>query len=215
MTNPAKPTAAPQAYVVLDVETTGIFPETDMITYLQAVKISNGKVIDRYCALVNPGMEISMETERLTGITNEMVADKPNIAEVLPAFLAFWGTATGVAFRVAFDVAFLRKCAQTLGLDIPNNALDIHDLAKEMLPGLTSYTSRAVAKELRVKRVHRGQVLGGADIVAKVFCKLHEMKKKATYAGGRRNESIQRSHGDGSAGMHEAARIVRGSRRTL
>ena len=61
------------SYVVFDIETTGLSPVYDRITEIGAVKIEDGKIVDRYSQLINPKRPIPQEITELTGITNEMV----------------------------------------------------------------------------------------------------------------------------------------------
>lgn len=71
-------------YIVFDLETTGLSSDRDKITEIGAVKIRDGIIVDKFSQLVNPEMEISEQITELTGITNEMVEDKPTIDKVLP-----------------------------------------------------------------------------------------------------------------------------------
>ena len=61
-------------FSVVDIETTGGRPPQHRVTELAAVKVKDGKVIDEYHMLVNPGREIPWSVVRLTGITDAMVA---------------------------------------------------------------------------------------------------------------------------------------------
>ena len=42
------------SYVVLDLETTGLRPETDRILEIGALKIEDGHVAKQYSVLINP-----------------------------------------------------------------------------------------------------------------------------------------------------------------
>lgn len=84
-------------FVVFDIETTGLSKETESITEIGAVKVVDGKVTDRFSTFVNPERPIPAEITKLTGITNEMVADAPVITEILPRFLEFCQDAVLVA----------------------------------------------------------------------------------------------------------------------
>src|SRR5262249_55409397 len=76
-------------FVLVDVETTGWTPGVARITEIGAVKISAGHQLGQFSSLVNPGGAIPERVAALTGISDEMVAVAPPLADVLPAFLAF------------------------------------------------------------------------------------------------------------------------------
>ena len=83
-----------QRFVVLDTETTGLRPgKGDRVTSLGAVVVENGMVNESktFYELVDPGRNIPEEISQLTGITNDMVAGKPNLTEVLNRFLPWAG----------------------------------------------------------------------------------------------------------------------------
>ncbi len=100
-----------QSFVVFDIETTGFSNTNDKITEIGAVKIENFKVVDKFSELINPQKDISYKIQELTGITNDMVADKPTIEEVLPKFIEFIGDSVLVAHNAEFDMGFIaEKC---------------------------------------------------------------------------------------------------------
>ena len=66
-------------FCVVDLETTG-GAETDMITEVGAVKVRGGEVLGEFQTLVNPQAQIPPLIAVLTGITNQMVAERPGAA---------------------------------------------------------------------------------------------------------------------------------------
>ena len=65
--------------MVFDLETTGLSPINNEITEIGAVKVIDGKISDTFEMLVKPKQKISQKITDITGITNEMVKDKPPI----------------------------------------------------------------------------------------------------------------------------------------
>ncbi|MDO7203097.1 exonuclease domain-containing protein [Paraclostridium bifermentans] len=102
-----------QSFVVFDIETTGFSNTNDKITEIGAVKIENFKVVDRFSELVNPETDISYKIQELTGITNDLVADKPTIDAILPKFLEFVGDDVLVAHNADFDMGFISQKQRT------------------------------------------------------------------------------------------------------
>ncbi len=103
--------AFPCDYTVLDLETTGLNPATDLIIEFAAVKVRGGKVIDTFQSLCDPGFPIPPQIEMITGITTEMVRFAPNPGSVLPDFLDFVGNDIIVGHNVLFDVRFIASSA--------------------------------------------------------------------------------------------------------
>src|SRR5699024_8260206 len=106
-----------QDFIVFDLETTGLSSYNDKITEIGAVRVSNGNIVDVFDELVNPEKFIPEKIQEITGITNEMVAGKPTIEEVLPKFLEFSKDAIFVGQNADFDIGFVRE--NCLLLNIP------------------------------------------------------------------------------------------------
>lgn len=95
-------------YVVFDLETTGLYPNSgDSIIEIGAVKISNGKIIDRYDELINPNVVLSDEIIKITGINNDMLKGKRNEKVCVKDFMKWVGDLPMVAHNAKFDISFL------------------------------------------------------------------------------------------------------------
>jgi DNA polymerase-3 subunit epsilon len=95
--------------VVFDFETTGLSPDMgDRSIEIGAVLIENGRITDRFQQLMNPGVRIPLFIENLTGITNAMVRESRNNAEVMNDFYDFIAGCNLVAHNASFDERFLR-----------------------------------------------------------------------------------------------------------
>ena len=136
-----------QSFVVFDIETTGFSSTNDKITEIGAVKIENYKVVDRFSELINPEADISYKIQELTGITNDMVKDKPTIEEVLPRFLEFVGDSVLVAHNADFDMGFIAQKSRQLGLEFNNKSVDTLMLGRILLPHLKRHRLDDIAKE--------------------------------------------------------------------
>ena len=106
-------------FCVVDLETTGLAADACGITEIGAVKVKGGRVLGEFSTLVNPGEPIDPRVTRLTGITDDMVADAPSIESVLPMFLEFASGCTLVAHNASFDVGFLRHACDLCGTRWP------------------------------------------------------------------------------------------------
>lgn len=68
--------------VIFDLETTGLDIVKDRIIQISYIKVSPDGSEKRNNLFVNPGMKIPGNITELTGISNEMVADKPTFKEI-------------------------------------------------------------------------------------------------------------------------------------
>ena len=127
--------------IAFDTETTGLNPnEGDRIIELGAVEMLNHIPTGRtFRTLINPGREVSADTVRITGITDDDLKDAPSFEapEVIDAFLEFVGDATLVAHNAGFDRAFLNMELGRCGRDpIPEDRwVDTAAMARRKFPG--------------------------------------------------------------------------------
>ncbi len=97
-----------ETYVVFDLETTGLYPNSgDTIIEIGAVKIKNETIIDRYDELIKPDKILSDEIIGITGINNEMLKGKRKEEEGVKSFMEWVGDAPMVAHNAKFDISFI------------------------------------------------------------------------------------------------------------
>ena len=121
-------------FCVLDLETTGLSPDTDGITEIGAVRYNQGIETGRFQTLVNPDAPIPPRITVVTGITQMMVVDAPRIGEALPSLLEFMGDAVVVGHNVRFDMSFLNAVSIRLGYGrLPNRSVDTLRLAQRLM----------------------------------------------------------------------------------
>jgi DNA polymerase-3 subunit epsilon len=94
-------------FAVLDLETTGLSPDTDRITEIGVVKARGGDVLGEFSTLVHPGRSVPPSITAVTGITDRMLTGQPSIGTVLPALLEFLRGTVLVAHNASFDTRFL------------------------------------------------------------------------------------------------------------
>lgn len=95
-------------YVVFDLETTGLSAnEGDSIIEIGAVKISNGKIIDRFDELIDPGRKLDPKIIEITSITDEMLKNKSLEKDAVLRFMEWCGNLPLVAHNARFDLSFL------------------------------------------------------------------------------------------------------------
>ena len=167
-----------ETYIIFDIETTGLKPDTEAITEIGAVKLMDGKVVDTFSKFVNPQKPIPPEITNLTGISDDMVKDAPNIDEILPKFLEFCGKNTVVAHNATFDVSFITAAATRLGLEFENKVLDTVMLSKTLFPEEKKHNLEVLCQRLGVSLQNHHRALDDALATKDAFVKMMEMKEK-------------------------------------
>ncbi|WP_321531883.1 3'-5' exonuclease [uncultured Desulfuromonas sp.] len=103
-------TRTQQDLIVLDFETSGMAPQRgDRAIEIGAVKVNNGRIVDHFESLMNPGFRVSSFIEEFTGITNDELRRAPRCEEVMQQFSEFIGGAPLVAHNASFDQRFLKS----------------------------------------------------------------------------------------------------------
>lgn len=149
-------------YAIVDIETTGGMPKRDRITEIGIVLFDGEKIIDQYESLINPERSIPMEITRITGITNEMVADAPKFYEVAKKIVEMTEGAIFVAHNVRFDYGFLREEFKSLGFTFTRRQLCTVRLSRQELPGLKSYSLGNLIRHFDIKVAARHRALDDA-----------------------------------------------------
>lgn len=162
-------------YVVFDLETTGFSPETNRIIEIGAVKVQNGKIVDKFSTFVNPQVPIPFRIEQLTSINDSMVIDAPVIADILPEFMKFCEGCVMVAHNADFDMSFIKKNCQRLDIPCKPTIVDTVALARVLLPNLNRFKLDTVAKALGVSLENHHRAVDDAGCTAEIFVKFIEM----------------------------------------
>ena len=96
-----------QPCISLDLETTGLNPETDEIIEIGAVRFQGEQVVDTFQSLVNPQRPLPYRIQVLCGIAQSDVDAAPMFSDIASSLTAFLGTDPIVGHNVSFDINFL------------------------------------------------------------------------------------------------------------
>ncbi len=145
-------------FVVLDLETTGLDSFKDGITEISAFRFINGEPEENFTTLVNPGMLIPLQISEMTGITNEMVKDKPEIHTLLLELFEFIGDLPVVGHNISFDLKFINYQFSLMNYqEIENRTYDTVILARTFLYFHHEFTLSAVSQffNMGTENAHR------------------------------------------------------------
>ena len=157
------------SFVVFDIETTGFSSVTNHIIEIGAVKVENGKIVDRFSTYVNPQEPIPYRITKLTTITDADVMDAPTIDQVLPEFFAFCEGCVLVAHNASFDTGFIKENARKLELPYAYTHVDTLAMARVLLPQLAKFTLDHVAKTVGVSLENHHRAVDDAEATAEIF----------------------------------------------
>ncbi|MBQ7066200.1 MAG: 3'-5' exonuclease [Lachnospiraceae bacterium] len=126
------------SYIVVDLETTGLNPKKDKIIEIGALKIQNGKLVETFQMLVNPGRTLTEAVENITHITDEELAQASYIEHVLPEYMEFAEDYPLLGHSILFDYSFLKRAAVNQGYSYEREGVDTLAIARAYLPELES-----------------------------------------------------------------------------
>ena len=162
-------------YVVFDLETTGFSSIKDKIIEIGAVKVENGVITDKFSTFVNPKVPIPFKITNLTGITDDMVMEAPDIETILPQFLEFVGDAVLVAHNASFDVSFIEQNCRYQDITPDFTSVDTVAMARILLPTLSKFKLNVVANALHISLENHHRAVDDAGATAEIFVKFVEM----------------------------------------
>jgi DNA polymerase-3 subunit epsilon len=161
--------------VILDTETTGLdFRTGDRVVEIGCVELLGRRITgQRFHAYLNPGRPVA-DSERIHGLSDDFLADKPKFAEVAADFIEFVRGAELVIHNAAFDVGFLNNELGLLkrdGIDqICSGVIDTLRMAREMRPGKKNNLN-ALCSEFGVD--NSGRQLHGALLDAELLAEVY------------------------------------------
>jgi DNA polymerase-3 subunit alpha (Gram-positive type) len=152
------------SYVVFDVETTGLSAVYDTIIELAGVRIQQGEIVDRFESFANPHHPLSETTTNLTGITDDMVRDAPEVEDVLKDFAEWMGDDILVAHNASFDIGFINQGFEKMGLEkVQNPVIDTLELARFLLPHLKNHRLNTLCKHLDIELTQHHRAIYDAE----------------------------------------------------
>lgn len=156
-------------YAIIDIETTGTSASYGKITEI-AIILHNGEAItETYNTLINPECNIPRNITRLTGITNEMVANAPKFYEVAKKIVELTAGRFFVAHNAMFDYSFVKEEFKRLGYDYKRKTICTVKLGRKLLPGHRSYSLGNICGDLGIQITDRHRAIGDALATAKLF----------------------------------------------
>ena len=161
-----------KTFVVFDLETTGLKPQSAEIIELGAVKVRDGQIIDTMQTFVNDGTIIPQNITELTGITTKMIQGAPTTREVLSDFRSFAEGCTLVAHNADFDTGFICYHGSRFGFDFPFSYADTLMLSRYLMHDLPNHKLDTICAALGVSLLDHHRAIDDARATAEAFIRL-------------------------------------------
>ena len=163
--------------IVLDTETTGLSPDNgDRIVEIGCVELINHVPTNNtYQVYLNPEKDMDPGAEKVHGLTNEFLLDKPKFIEIADSFLDFIGDSNLIAHNADFDINFLNSELVRAKKDKINNdrVVDTLKIARSKFPGARNSLD-ALCKRFFVDNSNRSLhgALLDSELLAEVYLEL-------------------------------------------
>ncbi len=156
-------------YAIVDIETTGGYATQNCITEI-AIILYNGKEVEgKFQTLVNPERPIDWYVQKMTGITNAMVASAPKFEEVATSIYNLLKDRIFVAHNVNFDYSFVKQHLKTANYDIDLPKICTIKMARKIFPGLPKYGLASLCHHFKIGNEARHRAAGDATATTELF----------------------------------------------
>lgn len=172
--------------VILDTETTGLFPALGhRVIELGAVRLEKGEKVGELSTLLNPGRSIDKRASKVHKLYDKDVENAPKFEEIAPELSQFLEGAVIVAHNAVFDAGFIGQEYQLVDksllsgdFPLPNPWLCTFKLARKYFHfGRNNLAYIAHTYGIRVGQTHRA--LSDVLITWKVFERMaQDLEKK-------------------------------------
>lgn len=156
-----------EIFVAIDVETTGLSPIKNELIEISAIKYRKDKKLDTFSTLIRPKERIPYYITNITGITNEMVQNSPQVEEVMPQIKEFIGNCPIVAHNANFDFQFIQNNSNHYFSK--NRVIDTVPIGRKLYPQLENHKLGTIAKHIGITEdgFHRAEF--DCECCAKIY----------------------------------------------
>jgi len=192
--------------IVLDTETTGLDPQAGhRIIEIGCVEIQHRRLTgQRFHVYLQPDRPVDPEAMAVHGLSDEFLADKPHMADILDEFLSFVSGAELVIHNAAFDVGFLNHelslAHHSQRIDHLCGVLDTLDMARRLHPGQKNNLD-ALCRRYDVDNSQRD--LHGALLDAEILARVY-----LAMTGGQENLLLEEEPQDAVTATHQQVAVA-------
>jgi DNA polymerase-3 subunit epsilon len=187
--------------IALDTETTGLDPVSGhRVVEIGCVEMVNHiRTGNHFHVYLNPERDMPQEAERIHGLSNGFLKDKPLFAHIAEAFLEFLQEDPLVIHNAAFDMKFINAELERVGKKpLPmNRAIDTVLMARQKFPGQPASLD-ALCRRFTIDtsaRVKHGALLD-AELLAEVYLELRGGRQERLGLEAQKQQRQQAEHSD-------------------
>ncbi len=171
----------PERLAFVDLETTGANPMLDRITEVGIITVAEGQVTT-WSTLVNPGCHIPGFIQRLTGITDDMVAGAPPFEDLADEIEARLRGYTFIAHNARFDYGFLKNEFKRIGRRFQADVICTVKLSRKLYPEQYKHNLDSLIERHGLSVGDRHRALADAEEIWQFWCRLREAHDDASLA---------------------------------
>lgn len=157
----------------VDLETTGATAAADRITEIGIVQV-DGDAVREWSSLVNPQATIPEFIQRLTGISDAMVATAPTFADLAGQVLAQLEGRLFIAHNARFDYGFLQNEFRRVGIDFRAPVLCTVKLSRKLFPQHHKHNLDSLAARHGLVASGRHRALADAQLIHQFWQRIHQ-----------------------------------------
>lgn len=162
----------PSGLAFVDIETTGGPAQLPSITEIAVIQADEGGVRE-WSTLVRPDSRIPLHIERLTGISNDMVADAPRFEQVADELFDRLHGRVFVAHNARFDHGHIKAAFRRMGVTIRPRVLCTVKLSRRLFPHARRHSLDHVIARHGLEVDSRHRALGDARVLLRFWRHLH------------------------------------------
>jgi DNA polymerase III epsilon subunit-like protein len=124
-------------YVVVDIETSGIFPGDDRIIWISALKVVENNIVGQFFSYMRTGVQLSPEAlQILINVKQDLIDNAPYPMDVLKDFIVFIDSLPVICHNGSFVKEFLEDELKQYSLDGFLSYTCTLEIARQKFPGM-------------------------------------------------------------------------------
>ncbi len=147
----------------IDIETTGTHANSEGITEIGVRLVDTTGELITWNQLINPGRSIPEFIQKLTGISNAMVADAPYFEDIASELHELIDGAVFVAHNARFDYSFIKKAFEQFGFTFKPQIVCTVKLSRALYSSSRHHNLDAICERIGYVRNESHRALADVD----------------------------------------------------